>query len=55
VERLKQARATGAETLVTACPKCMIHTTCAMRDPYKGESLAMEVRGLVNLLADQME
>lgn len=55
VERLKQAQATGAETLVTACPKCMIHTTCAMRDPFKGESLAMEVRGLVNLLADQME
>lgn len=55
VERLRQAQATGADLLVTACPKCLIHTTCAMRDPVKGGSLAMEVRGLVNILADQME
>jgi len=28
-ERLRQARATGAEILVTSCPKCRIHLTCA--------------------------
>jgi Fe-S oxidoreductase len=55
VERLKQARATKADMLVTACPKCLIHTSCAMRDPIRGESLAMEIRGLVSLLADQIE
>jgi heterodisulfide reductase subunit D len=55
VERLNQAQDTGAETLVTACPKCLIHTSCAMRDPVKGESLAMEVRGLVSILASQIE
>jgi heterodisulfide reductase subunit D len=29
VERLQEAGATGAETLVTACPKCQIHLSCA--------------------------
>ena len=55
VERLRQAKATGAELLLTACPKCLIHTTCALRDPIKGASPALEVRGLVGLLAEQME
>ncbi|MBN1825342.1 MAG: (Fe-S)-binding protein [Candidatus Eisenbacteria bacterium] len=30
--RLEEAAATGAETLVTACPKCLIHFTCALRE-----------------------
>ncbi len=55
VERLRQAKATGAEILLTACPKCLIHTTCALRDPIKGAPPALEVRGLVGLLAEQME
>jgi Fe-S oxidoreductase len=32
VERLKEARDTGAETLVTACPKCFVHLSCAQKD-----------------------
>ena len=28
-ERLRQADATGADCLVTSCPKCQIHLTCA--------------------------
>ena len=28
-QRLREARETGAEMLVTACPKCQIHLTCA--------------------------
>lgn len=30
-ERLEEARGTGAGTLVTACPKCLIHLSCAKR------------------------
>jgi len=30
--RLDEARATGAETLVTACPKCLIHFTCSQAE-----------------------
>lgn len=32
VERLKEARETGAGTLVTACPKCYVHLSCAQKD-----------------------
>ena len=28
-ERLQEAMDTGARTLVTACPKCEIHLSCA--------------------------
>ena len=31
-ERLESATATGAETLVTACPKCLIHFSCAQSE-----------------------
>jgi Fe-S oxidoreductase len=31
-ERLQEAIQTGAQTLVTACPKCQIHFACAQRD-----------------------
>jgi Fe-S oxidoreductase len=55
VERLKQARATGADLLITACPKCMIHLTCAMRDPLRSGSLAIAIRDLVSVLAEQIE
>lgn len=55
VQRLREARATGAETLVTACPKCMIHLTCAMKDPNRRGSLEMEIRDLVSIVADHIE
>jgi Fe-S oxidoreductase len=29
VDRLQEAMQTGAKTLITACPKCQIHLTCA--------------------------
>lgn len=32
IERLREARATGAGVLVTNCPKCRIHLSCALRD-----------------------
>lgn len=32
LERTGEAEETGASTLVTACPKCLIHMTCAMNE-----------------------
>ncbi|MCD4741484.1 MAG: (Fe-S)-binding protein [Desulfobacteraceae bacterium] len=29
VKRLKEAKQAGADTIITACPKCQIHLTCA--------------------------
>jgi Fe-S oxidoreductase len=51
VERLREARATGAEMLVTACAKCQIHFLCAMDDPRLNAEIAMPVRDLVTLVA----
>ncbi len=55
-ERLLEAKATGAEVLVTACPKCQLHFKCAMVDKgaEKGPDIRMEVVDLVNLVADAM-
>jgi Fe-S oxidoreductase len=55
VERLQEAKATRSDLLITACPKCMIHLTCAMRDPFRYGSLSMEIRDLASVLADQIE
>jgi Fe-S oxidoreductase len=30
--RLRQAKATGAAVMITACPKCRIHLSCALKD-----------------------
>jgi Fe-S oxidoreductase len=30
--RLRQAQATGATLMITACPKCRIHFGCALKD-----------------------
>ncbi len=32
LERLKEGAGTGAECMITACPKCLIHFTCAMNE-----------------------
>ena len=55
VQRLREARTTRADMLVTACPKCMIHLGCTMRDPISRGSLKMEIRDLISVLADQIE
>ena len=55
VGRLKEVRDTGADLLITACPKCMIHLTCAMRDPLRRGSLSFEIRDLVSVLAENIE
>jgi Fe-S oxidoreductase len=55
--RLLEARATGAERLVTSCPKCQIHFKCAMVDKgiEKSPDIKMEVMDLVNLVAQTIE
>jgi heterodisulfide reductase subunit D len=51
VKRLKQARETGSDLLVTACPKCQIHLRCAMEDPFQGSEIQIEMMDLVSLMA----
>jgi len=57
VERLSEAKATGAELMITSCPKCQIHFKCAMVDKSaeRGPDIKMEVMDLVNLVAAAIE
>jgi heterodisulfide reductase subunit D len=55
VERLREARSTGAEVLVTACPKCQIHFRCAMKDPNIGGDLAMEMKDIAEIVAESLK
>jgi len=54
VDRLREARATGAEVLVTACPKCQIHLRCAMRDPNIGDEIAIEMKDISEVVAEAL-
>ncbi|UCE58810.1 MAG: (Fe-S)-binding protein [Phycisphaerales bacterium] len=54
VERLREARETGAEVLVTACPKCQVHFRCAMKDPKIGEEILIEMRDVAELVSDAL-
>lgn len=47
-ERLRSAAETGAETLLTACPKCLIHFVCAQAEDRRtnGGSPSVEVQDL---------
>ena len=52
VDRLREARATGAEVMATACPKCQIHFSCAMKDPLLKEEIKIEMRDVAELVLD---
>jgi len=45
--RLAEAVATGADTLVTACPKCRLHLSCALRDT----EIDLKIRDINEMLA----
>jgi Fe-S oxidoreductase len=54
VERLREARSTGAEILATACPKCQIHFRCAMKDPNLGGEIGIEMRDVAQLVVESL-
>jgi heterodisulfide reductase subunit D len=54
VERLREARGTGAELLVTSCVKCQIHFKCAQDDPALREEIGIEIRDLATLVAERI-
>ncbi len=54
VDRLREARATGAEVMVTSCPKCQIHFRCAMKDPKLEGEIAIDMKDLAELVSDAL-
>jgi len=57
IERLMEAKATGADLLVTACPKCQIHWKCVTGEklPISSDEMTMEMRDLSVLAAEAMK
>lgn len=51
VKRLQQASETGADLLITSCPKCQIHLQCTMQDPFRSEDLQIEMQDLTSVIA----
>ncbi len=51
VQRLAEARNTGAGTLITACPKCQIHFRCAK----SAFDLDIEIDDLYDLVAEHLK
>jgi len=50
-ERLEEARASGAGTLITTCLKCQIHLKCAQIG-FEDENDLVEIRDLTTMIAD---
>ncbi len=53
-ERLAQAGVTGANLLVTACPKCQIHLKCAQRNAENNDVCQIEIQDLYSLAAQSL-
>jgi Fe-S oxidoreductase len=54
VQRLREAKATGAELLITSCVKCQIHFKCAQQDPILENEIDIPIRDLTTVLADRL-
>ena len=53
--RLKEAKSTGADLLITACPKCEIHLKCALSDDKLKQEADLEIKDLMSLIAEVLE
>jgi Fe-S oxidoreductase len=51
VERLREASDAGASTLITACPKCRIHFSCAEQNT----DLTLKIEDLYSFLLDRVQ
>lgn len=51
LDLLREAMATGADTLITACPKCQIHLKCAMHDDKLGQELRIQIQDFAAFVA----
>ncbi len=53
--RLTSAKATGADTLVTCCPKCHIHFKCALQDGLLAKTASIEIKDLAVVAAEALQ
>jgi len=55
VQRLREAQATGADVMVTACLKCQIHFQCALMDARLRNEIDIEMVDLATLVVRQLD
>ena len=57
LDRLKEAKATGAEYLITSCPKCQIHLKCATDGdlPIKRSKIDVKIYDLPVLVEEALD
>jgi len=55
MERLKEAKATGADLLVTACIKCQIHLKCAQKDPVLHDDIDIRIQDISTLMEKRLK
>lgn len=53
--RLDEAAATGAEVLITSCPKCLAHLTCMKQEQESVEHYDFDIKDMTVYLAEQLE
>jgi Fe-S oxidoreductase len=53
-ERMTEAIATGANKMVTPCPKCQIHLKCLQHDRSEPQKYEIEIVDFVTLLAERL-
>jgi Fe-S oxidoreductase len=53
--RLKEAKKTGAEVLITSCPKCELHFKCALSDEKTHPEARIDIQDLAILVADSLK
>jgi heterodisulfide reductase subunit D len=53
--RLREAKATDAELLITECPKCEIHFKCALSDDRLKKEVNIGVQDLISFAAEVLE
>ena len=49
-KRLNQAKSTGANTLITGCPKCQIHLKCAL----SSLDMELEIKDITSLAGEAL-
>ena len=53
--RLKEAKSTGADLLITSCPKCQIHFKCAMNNEDTPHEAKIEIQDLTISIASELD
>ncbi len=54
-QRLADAAATGSETLLTACPKCLVHLTCAQEGDNGENQKQVSTRDIWDYVATRLD